>query len=61
MNTETVIANWNVLQGKMKAKFAQLTDNDLLYVEGKEDELYGRISARIGQAKDKVKEMVAAL
>jgi len=61
MTTETAIANWTEAKGKLKAKYAQLTDNDLLYVEGKEQELYGRISARIGQGVDKVKEMMKSV
>ena len=40
--------NWNVVKGKMKQAYGDLTDDDLTYVDGKEDELVGRIQKRIG-------------
>jgi uncharacterized protein YjbJ (UPF0337 family) len=52
MSTLTVKGNWNIAKGKLKQKFAQLTDDDLQFVEGKEDELIGRIQKRTGQAKE---------
>jgi uncharacterized protein YjbJ (UPF0337 family) len=56
MNTHelSIKGNWNIVKGKLKQKYGQLTDNDLEYVEGKEDELIGRIQKRTGLAKDKV-------
>lgn len=47
--------NWNVIKGKLKQKYAQLTDEDLTYVEGKEEELYGRIQKRTGQTVGEIK------
>jgi uncharacterized protein YjbJ (UPF0337 family) len=58
MSTLTVKGNWNIAKGKLKQKFAQLTDDDLQFVEGKEDELIGRIQKRTGQAKDEIKRTV---
>ena len=46
--------NWNHLKGKIKQKYADLTDDDLLYVEGKEDELVGRLQKKTGKAKEEV-------
>ncbi len=46
---------WNELKGKAKQQWADLTDDDLLYEEGKEDELYGRIQTKTGKSKDEVK------
>src|ERR1051326_8027869 len=46
--------NWNIPKGKLKQKWAQLTDSDLQYVEGKEDELIGRIQKRTGQNREAV-------
>lgn len=46
--------NWNELKGKAKQQYAELTDDDLLYEEGKEDELIGRIQKKTGQARDEV-------
>lgn len=46
---------WNELKGRAKQEWADLTDDDLLYEEGKEDELYGRIQNRTGKTKDEVR------
>ena len=58
MNTLQMKGNWNVAKGKMKQKFAQLTDNDLQYVEGKEEELIGRIQKRTGQSRQDVEDAI---
>ena len=52
MNTQFLKGNWNKLKGTLKQKYAQLTDDDLKYVEGKEDELMGRIQKKLGLTKD---------
>lgn len=46
MSTLEMKGNWNIAKGKLKQKFAQLTDDDLQFVEGKEDELIGLIQKR---------------
>ena len=61
MNTTEIKGNWNEFKGKMKQQFADLTDDDLLFEEGKEDELYGRIQQKVGKTKDEVKKMIAEL
>lgn len=48
--------NWNTLKGEIKEKYGELTDDDLTYVEGKEDQLLGRIQKRTGEAEDKIKK-----
>lgn len=48
--------NWNIAKGKLKQKWGDLTDDDLDYVEGKEDELLGRIQKRTGESKQKVND-----
>jgi uncharacterized protein YjbJ (UPF0337 family) len=53
--------NWNEVKGKIKQKWANLTDDDLMYEEGKEDELYGRIQKKTGQTKEAVKAAIDAL
>ncbi len=58
MNSMTVKGDWNVAKGKLKQKWAQLTDDDLQYVEGKQDELVGRIQKRTGEKKEAVEEAV---
>jgi len=50
--------NWNETKGKLKQQFANLTDDDLLYEEGKEDELYGRLQKKTGKTKDQIKEWI---
>ncbi|MDP1590261.1 MAG: CsbD family protein [Prosthecobacter sp.] len=47
--------NWNIVKGKLKQKWADLTDDDLTYVEGKGDELIGRIQKRTGETREEIK------
>lgn len=58
MNTNTIKGNWNVTKGKLKQKYAQLTDNDLTYVEGKEEELLGRIQKRTGRTREELEKFL---
>lgn len=53
--------SWNEAKGKLKQKFAQLTDDDLLYTEGKEDELYGRLQQRLGKTREEVERILDEL
>lgn len=48
MNKWIIRGNWNVLKGKLKQRWSQLTEDDLQYIEGQEDELLGRIQKRVG-------------
>lgn len=50
--------NWNVIKGKLKQKYGDLTDDDLTYVEGKEDELFGRLQKKTGESKDDLKKFI---
>jgi uncharacterized protein YjbJ (UPF0337 family) len=47
--------NWNEIKGKLKQKYGQLTDQDLIFAEGKEDELLGRLQKRVGRTKDQLR------
>jgi uncharacterized protein YjbJ (UPF0337 family) len=47
--------NWNEVKGKLKQKYGQLTDDDLMFAEGKEDELLGRLQKRLGRTKDELR------
>lgn len=58
MNTTTLKGNWNITKGKLKQKYADLTDDDLRYEEGKEDELLGRIQRRMGMTRDEAEKLV---
>jgi uncharacterized protein YjbJ (UPF0337 family) len=46
MNTISVKGNWNEQKGLLKQKFASLTDDDLLFVEGKKDEMWGKLQKK---------------
>jgi len=50
--------NWNVVKGKLKQAYGDLTDDDLAYTEGKEDELVGRIQKRIGTTAGDVRRLL---
>ena len=59
--TDKLKGNWNQIKGKLKEKYADLTDNDLLYIEGKEDQLYGRLQEKLGQSKEEVHSLLERL
>lgn len=52
---------WNETKGKLKQKYAHLTDDDLLLVEGKDDELLGRLQKAIGRTKEEIRAEIAEL
>jgi uncharacterized protein YjbJ (UPF0337 family) len=47
--------SWNEVKGKLKQKYGQLTDDDLAFAEGKEDELLGRLQKRLGRTQDELR------
>jgi len=57
-NSTEIKGNWNELKGKLKQKFAELTEDDLLYEEGKDDELWGRIQQKIGKTKKEIQSLL---
>ena len=61
MTTESIKGNWNEIKGKIKQKYGELTDDDLAFEEGKEDELYGRLQQKLGKSKDEVRKFIAEL
>ena len=54
-------ADWNETKGKLKQKFAILTDNDLLMIEGKKDELIGRLQNKLGKTKEEIRKIITSL
>jgi len=58
MNTLEIKGDWNITKGKLKQKWADLTDNDLQFADGKQDELYGRIQKRTGASLEAVQKAV---
>ncbi|MES2565864.1 MAG: CsbD family protein [Bacteroidota bacterium] len=62
MKTTTELkGHWNETKGKLKQKFAVLTDNDLLLEEGKEDELWGRLQTKLGKTKEEIQKFISEL
>ena len=61
MNTTEIKGNWNSIKGKLKQKYAKLTDDDLLLAEGKEDELIGRLQDKLGKTKEEVHDIISDL
>jgi len=60
MNTLEMEGDWNIIKGKLRQKWAMLTDDDLANFEGKQDELMGRIQRRTGQTREAVEEVMGA-
>ena len=62
MTNMTVVAgNWDEQKGKLKQKFAVLTDNDLLFEEGKKEEMLGKLQTKLGKTKEELSAIIAAL
>ena len=61
MNTTEAKGNWNEQKGKLKQKFAMLTDNDLMFLDGKKDEMLGRLQIKLGKTKEQLLDIIAAL
>lgn len=61
MTTLELRGNWNNIKGKLKQKYAKLTDDDLLYVEGKEEELLGRLQKHLGKTKEELRDEIDRL
>jgi uncharacterized protein YjbJ (UPF0337 family) len=61
MNTTEVKGNWNEQKGKLKQKFANLTDNDLLFAEGKQEEMLGRLQIKLGKSKEELHKIIGEL
>lgn len=56
MNKLQIKGDWNIFKGKLKQKWADLTDDDLDFVDGKKDELIGRIQKRTGQEREQIEK-----
>lgn len=61
MNTTEIKGNWNEQKGKLKQSFAQLTDDDLLFAEGKKEEMMGRLQIKLGKTKEELHKIIGAL
>ena len=61
MNKLTFKGDWNVVKGKLKQKFGNLTDDDLSYSEGKHEELLGRLQKKLGKTQEEIRKLIAEL
>ena len=61
MNETTLEGTWDKLKGKIKQAYGDLTDDDLTYADGKEDEMWGRVQEETGKTKDEINKSVADL
>jgi len=61
MNTTELKGNWEQQKGKLKQKFASLTDNDLLFAEGKKEEMFGRLQTKLGKTKEELHKIISGL
>ena len=61
MNTTEFKGNWEEQKGKLKQKFAALTDNDLLLAKGKKEEMLSRIQTKLGQTKEELFKIIGEL
>jgi len=61
MNTFIIKGNWNEIAGKLKQQFADLTDDDLLFKEGKEEELLGRLQQKLGKTKEELRKLIGKI
>ena len=59
--TDKLKGNWNIVKGKLKQNYAELTDDDLTYSEGQEDELLGRIQRKTGKAKSEIQDFIDSI
>ena len=61
MNTLSMKGSWKETAGKLKQQYANLTDDDLLFQEGKEEELLGRLQKKLGKTKEELRKVIAKL
>ena len=61
MNTTEIKGSWNEQKGKLKQKFATLTDDDLLFAEGKKEEMMGKLQKKLGKTKEELHKIIIDL
>lgn len=61
MNDWKMKGNWNEVKGKLKQEYASLSDDDLAFEEGKEEELLGRLQKKLGKSKGEVKSFIKSI
>lgn len=61
MNRTQIAGNWHEMKGRLKMKYAELTDDDLTYTEGEEEALYGRLQQALGKSREEVERIIDRL
>ncbi len=61
MNKTELKGNWNEQKGKLMQQFATLTDNDLMFEDGKKEEMLGRLQIKLGKTKEELHTIISAL
>lgn len=61
MNSNEIKGNWNVQKAKLKQKFAILTDNDLMYEEGKKDQMIANLQIKLGKSQEELHNLISTL
>ena len=60
-NIAEIKGSWNEIKGELKQRYAILTDSDVLQIEGKQEELFGRLQAKLGKTKAEIQKLIAEL
>ncbi len=58
MNTTELKGNWEIQKAKLKQQFADLTDNDLMFLDGKKDEMLGKLQVKLGKTKEELRKIL---
>lgn len=61
MNKLSFKGSWNEVAGKLKQQYGNLTDDDVTFAEGKEEELLGRLQTKLGKSKEEIRQMISDL
>ena len=61
MSKLQIKGNWNEMKGKLKQKYSELTDDDLLYTEGQEDELIGKLQKKLNKGREELEDEISKL
>lgn len=61
MNTTEMKGKWEEQKGILKQRFASLTDNDLLFAEGKKEEMFGRLQVKLGKTKEELNKIISEI
>jgi len=61
MNSTEIKGNWEEQKGILKQKFAALTDNDLMFADGKKEEMFGRLQIKLSKSKEELRKIISAI